>query len=277
MTTNTGLISRYLLGAALAAGIGYGAAARADVFDDQVPNDDSNLSENELVHKTVQLHDLASRAGVADVDYYPISVKPYSSYEVIIDNTSAEIAPPVVERVDNAGIPVQSSIGTSAIGYTRTLRWENTTSSTLTHYVKVASGSCTTTCSKAAVYRIRAYDTTYTIPRFYDHGTLLTSVLLQNPNDYSVAAHVYYWMGHDASLYGPVSYTLAPLTVKIIPPEPALGGPPGGSCGPDHQGCAGHIVVTSTAGYGELAGKSSQVDTAPSTPQSWDWPMHPRP
>jgi hypothetical protein len=272
-TTNAGLISRLLLGVSLVAGIGYGAAARADVFDDQVPNDDTSLSENELIHKTVQLHDLAARAGVADIDYYPISIKPYSSYEVIVDYTAAEIAPPIVERVDNVGIVVQTGIGTSGIGYTRTLRWENTSEFTLTHYVKVRSGSCTTACSKAAVYRIRAYDTTYTIPRFYDHGSLQTYVLLQNPNDYTVAAHVYYWLGHDATLVGPRSFTLAPLSLAVIPPDPGLVAP----CGGDGQGCAGHIVVTSDAGYAELAGKSSQFDTEPSTPQSWDWPMHPRP
>ena len=256
--------------AVLLVAMAWSTFARADVFDDQTPNDDDmTLSENELVHKTVQIHDLAAKAGVADVDHYPITIKPYSSYEVIVDQTSADIAPAILERIDNVGIPVQSSIGTSALGYTRTLRWENTTAFTLTHYIRVKSGLCTTTCGKSAVYRIRAYDTTYTIPRYYDHDTLVTYVLLQNPNDYSVTAHVYYWNGgtNPVTLLGPVSATLSPLTLTLIPPTE----PPG------IAGTAGHVVVTSDAGYAELAGKSSQFDTAVGVPQSWDWQMQPRP
>src|SRR6266542_1798617 len=54
----------------------------------------------------------------------------------------------------------QTSIGVSSIGYNRTLRWENTTASPVTHFIRGRSGACTTACNATAVYRIRAFETT---------------------------------------------------------------------------------------------------------------------
>ena len=71
---------RQLFLTALAA-LALGAApAVADVWDLQTDNDNSASStDNELVHGTLQIHDLA---GTVDQDYYVIGQKPFSSYEM---------------------------------------------------------------------------------------------------------------------------------------------------------------------------------------------------
>ena len=80
------------------------AAVRADVFDVQTPNDNTSANtENELIHRSEQFHDLASSGGVADADWYRIGTKPYSSYEVVVDQTSANITPITIQRYASDG------------------------------------------------------------------------------------------------------------------------------------------------------------------------------
>ena len=252
------------------------ALAGADVFDLQLPSDDTTATENELIHRTEQRHDLAARPGpVADVDWYRIAARPYSSYEVVIDETSGDIGPTLVlERVANNGVTLQqASIGVTSIGYNRTLRWENTTAGEVTHFIRVRSGGCTTTCNATAVYRIRSFETTGFIPRFYDHGTLRTVFSVQNPTDATVSGRLYYWHDKDATLLTTEPFTLPAHGMVSIQPNPVLLAP----CGPDMQGCTGHVTVTSNAAYGELRAKASQIDTDPTRNESWDHEMVPVP
>src|SRR4030095_9175386 len=111
----------------LVLGLGFalvsGRAALADVWDGQTQDDNTVATENELVHGSDQLHDLGALPGpAADQDWYRISQKPFSSYEIVADATSGDIGTTlVVNRTDATGSVLQSSVG-GGVGYRRRLR-----------------------------------------------------------------------------------------------------------------------------------------------------------
>ncbi len=90
--------------------------------------------------------------------------------------------------------PASQAIG---VGVARSLRWRNNLSSPVTsESILVRSGgSCSADCGADDVYRIRVYETTYTIPRFNNAGTQVTVLLLHNPASYAIDGAVYFWSG----------------------------------------------------------------------------------
>ena len=72
-----------------------------------------------------------------------------------------------------------------AVGDSVSLRWENTTSLTVVNQHLRVDGACATPCGPDDVYRIRAFETTYSIPRFNNAGSQVTVLLLQNPTAYT--------------------------------------------------------------------------------------------
>src|SRR5689334_8186914 len=90
-------------------GLGFALASPrvtlADVWDAQIQGDDTVATQNELIHGSDQLHDLAARPGpAADEDWYRISQKPYSSYEVVVEGIRLSL-----RRTDAGGTPLQIS------------------------------------------------------------------------------------------------------------------------------------------------------------------------
>ena len=66
--------------------------AAADVWDVNTDHDNNQGSDNELIHGSMQVHDLGVLAGnVADEDWYRVGQKQQSSYEVVVDATSGDI------------------------------------------------------------------------------------------------------------------------------------------------------------------------------------------
>ena len=49
--------------------------------------------------------------------------------------------------------------------------------------MRVRGAACGTACSTSDTYRVRFYDTTYTVPRFNNSGTQATVLLVQNATD----------------------------------------------------------------------------------------------
>jgi hypothetical protein len=246
------------------------ALARADVFDYQTPSDDTTATENELIHRVEQVHDLAAKAGVEDADWYRISQKPYSSYEVVIDQTSADVSPIVLQRIGSDGTTVLATAeAISGIRASRTLRWENATTSTIDNqYIKVTSGSCTSGCNTTTVYRIRVFDTTYMIPRFYNNGPDVSSLVLQNPTNGSITYHAEFWSDGGIHL-DTRSVTLGPRSLDVWAVS-----------GTALTNKTGSVTVTATAGYGELFGKVSQIELTTLgglVNEAWDHPMLPKP
>lgn len=250
----------------LVLGVGFalasGRAALADVWDVQTQNDNTVATENELVHGSDQLHDLGALPGpAADQDWYRISQKPYSSYEIVADATSGDIGTTLnLLRTDAAGAGVQTSVAVG-VGYSRSLRWVNAASAAEdTQRIAVTSGSCTTNCGADDVYRLRAYETTYAVPRFNNAGSQITVLLLQNPTNYSIAGTVYFWDIAGAQI-GFSNFTLAPKALSVLNTATV----------PGAAGVGGALTIAHDGRYGDLSGKTVALE--PATGFSFDTPM----
>jgi hypothetical protein len=248
------------LGFALASG----RAALADVWDVQTQNDNTVLTtENELVHGSDQLHDLGALPGpAADNDWYRLSQKPFSSYEIVADATSGDIGTTLgVFRTDAAGAPVQTSQAVG-VGYSRSLRWINSGAAAEdTQRIQVTSGSCTTACGADDVYRLRAYETTYAVPRFNNTSTQVTVLLLQNPTNYPIAGTVYFWSATGAPV-GTSPFNLAAKALLVLNTSTVA------------AGSSGALTIAHDGRYGDLSSKSVALE--PATGFSFDTPGLPR-
>jgi hypothetical protein len=251
------------LGVALAAA----GPARADVWDVQTNSDNTaGTTQNELVHGSDQIHDLGFLPGpLPDQDWYRVGQKAYSSYEVVVDATSGDIGAGVrVQRFSAGGASlIQTAVPvTAGLNYSQSLRWMNTTGAEVVdELVRVESSSCTTTCGPDDVYRLRAFETTESIPRFNNSGSQFTVLLLQNPSGYTIAGNVYFWstggtlqFTHPFSL--PAKNTLVLNTATLVP------------------GVGGAITLANNGRYGDLSGKTVALE--PATGFSFDSPMVPR-
>jgi Zn-dependent metalloprotease len=197
---------------------------------------------------------------------YWIQTQPASSYEVVVDAASGDInAPgggPDVQRLASDGTTVLGTAVAVGTGPARSLRWQTSTSGAV-NLVRVRSADCTTNCGPDDTYRLRAYETTYTIPRFNNTGSQITVLLLQNPTDATIATSTYFYNASGTQLtilltaIGPKQ--LAVINTAGIPPV---------------NGQSGTIVVTHDGPYGALAGKTVALE--PSTGFSFDSPMQPR-
>jgi hypothetical protein len=64
----------------------------ADVWDQTTNNDDDTTTNNVLMHGTDQVHDLADLAtGAGDRDWYNVTVRPFSSYEVVVEGQTGDL------------------------------------------------------------------------------------------------------------------------------------------------------------------------------------------
>jgi len=252
-----------VLGALLIACIGAGSApVRADVWDRSLPTDGSPATRSELVHGSDELHDLAKKGSSPDEDWYRLTQQPYASYEILVEATAGEIAPPVLERLAADGSTVlQTAVGIGAIGFTRSLRWQNGAAAVDDQLVRVRSGSCVK-CKKDAVYRIRAFETTYRVPRFNNTGTQVTVLVVQNPTDATIAGSVHFWNA-SGTLLATHPFTVQPKALSSLQTQTVV---------PD---VSGSMTVSHDGRYGDLAGKAVALE--PATGFSFDTPMEPRP
>jgi hypothetical protein len=258
------MIKRFAMAAAL---LLVAAPARPDVWDVQTTNDNTVATENELVHGSDQMHDLAPIPTGQDLDYYRLGQRPYSSWEVIVDATSADISSSAgigLQRVAADGTVLLSSIPvTASINFSQSLRWQNATSNTVVdQYVKVFSTSCTTQCGADDVYRIRTLETTYAISRFNNVGNQGTVVVIQNAAPYQVNGNLFFWSA-TGTLLTFQAFSLPAKALTAVNTVPIL----------DEQ--SGSITVTNNGRYGDLAGKAVSLETG--TGYSFDTPMVPRP
>jgi hypothetical protein len=222
-------------------------------------------SDGELRHGTRERFDLAALPGpLADEDRFRMRQEPYSSYEVLVDEASGDLGAgngPVLERRDATGTSVLQSSQPTGSGPSRSLRWENSTSSVVDDQtIRVRSASCTSDCGADDTYRIRAYDTTYSAPRFNNAGTQVTVLLLQNAGNASVSGHVYFW-STAGSLLATRDFALSPKQLLILNTATVSG----------LAGVGGTMTVSHDGPYGALAGKTVALE--PSTGFSFDSPM----
>jgi uncharacterized repeat protein (TIGR01451 family) len=225
-------------------------------------------AEAELVHGTQLAADLAGAGGVPDVDLYRISQKPYASYEIVVDGTSGDVgagAGPLVDRVLSDGTTVLQTSQPVGVGPSRVLRFANTTDTVLDgHLVRVRSASCGSDCGADDVYRIRAWETTGSIPRFNNSETQVTVLVLQNRSAAPIGGAVYFW-----SLTGGLTHKEEIVVVpkgSLIVNTAAI---------PTLQGRSGSITIVHDGGYDALVGKSVALE--PGTGFSFDSLLVPKP
>jgi hypothetical protein len=258
------LVASLVLGTAL--------PAAADVWDVQFDHDNDQGTDNELIHGSIQLHDLGVLAGnQPDADWYTVGQQPKSSYELVVDGASGDVNDKGVEvqRLTQQGTAIvltQTSVGISpGMEYARSLRWENTTADFVrTDFLRVRSSNCQTTCGPDDQYRVRFYETTVAIPRFNQSTAQTTVLLIQNPTSYDVTGHVYFWHASGTlehtqpfSVGDHALYSLALGTIPILANK------------------SGTITISHDARYGDLAGKAVALE--PSTGFSFDSAMVWRP
>ena len=243
---------------------------------DPVAGNDSDIdatlvigrADGELLHGTRLSADLAAVGPVADEDRYRISQRAYASYEVVVDGASGDIggaSGPLVERVTADGSTVLQTSAPAGLGFARSLRWENTTSSTVDdQIVRVRSASCGTDCDASDTYRVRAYETTVTVPRFNNTGSQITVLVVQNPGVSTVAGHVRFWSA-SGTLLATASLGLGPRQVAVL----NTAGVPG------LAGQGGTMTLSHDGRYGELVGKAVALE--PATGFSFDSPLETRP
>jgi Calx-beta domain-containing protein/VCBS repeat protein/FG-GAP repeat protein len=225
-----------------------------------IGDDDAvSLSSSELHHGSVQRADLLVRP-----DLYRIGQKPYSSYEVVIDGTSGDIVPVTLERLAGNNVTVAQSASPVAVGDTVSLRWENTTSLTVVNQHIRVNGVCATPCGIDDVYRIQAFETTYSIPRFNNAGSQVTVLLLQNPAGYPVTGTIWFW-STSGVLAGSRAFSLPARQTLVLNTATVAG----------VAGQGGTITISHDGRYGDLAGKTVALE--PSTGFSFDSPMTARP
>jgi len=261
-TRRAGLL-RVVVSVGIALSIGRSAWA-IDAWDKGVPDDDAAATGTELVHGSDEVHDLQARGG-ADEDWYRIAQQPYASYEVVVDAATPTVLPVVLERIGADGTTVaQSSVAIGAgIGGTRSLRWENATANAIENEtVRVTAGGCGARCKKTATYRIRAYETTYAVPRFNNSGTQVTVLVVQNPQSYQIAGNVWFWDATGTqiatSTFDLTAKAVLVLQTQLVTPA-----------------TSGTITISHGGRFGDLAGKSIALE--PATGFSFDTPLVPRP
>lgn len=228
------------------------AGAQADVWDVNTQTDNTAAStKNELMHGSLQVHDLPAVLGVADIDYFKIGQRPNSSWEVLVDATSGDTSAAVLtlQLRSNSDTTAQSAAAvTSSLDLSKSLRWENTSTSAVTDQtIRVSSNTCTSNCT----YRIRTLETTYAIPRFNHSGTQATVIFLQNTANYAISGRLYFWSDAGA-LSLTVPFTVNPKALFVV----------NSTAYPAIVGLVGSVTISHTGRYGDLSGKATALDTA---------------
>jgi ELWxxDGT repeat protein len=199
---------------------------------------------------------------VADRDDYVLLQQPQASYEVAVDEASGIGAPLTLVRLAPDGTTVLQSGSPVGTGSALSLRWENTGVSAITDQrLSVSSAACGSACGPDDRYRLRAYETTLSAPRFNNVNGQGTVVLLQNTTASAISGRLLFWvpggsLGHAQPFTVPARGGVAINTLAIYP-------------------SSGTLTVTHDGPYGALVGKAVALE--PSTGFSFDTPFTSRP
>ena len=249
-------------------------AAADDYWDKAGYQDDTAATDNELVHGTVQQHDLETAFGpVADVDFSTVNSYGASSYEAVIDSMSGDLLlandSTNFERLDWTGTTVlqsseEASVGAMFGGRARALRWEQLGPlSGVSQTLRVQSANCGTSCGPEDQYRIRFYDTTIAVPRFNNANGQVTVLIIQNTTGWTrpIGGTIYFW----GTAGGPAALDVSTFSLSakaaLVLNTATIGGA---------AGVSGTITIAHDGGYGNLAVKSVALE--PATGFSFDSP-----
>jgi hypothetical protein len=257
-------------GLVLAVGLAMGMAAHADEWDVGIDPDNGGATDNVLFHGSEQIHDLrALGPGQPDEDWYLLENRPYSSYQVVIAGQTGalDLATDDVQRLDAGGGLLQNAF-VSHFGGNLTLNWFMAAAPVplpLAQYIRVRGALCGATCSDQDRYRVRFYDTTYTIPRFNNSGTQTTVLMIQNTTDRTCRVDPAFFGSSGNFITFSSSALLAPRALHVLPTAGVAG----------LEGQSGSVRILHECGHGGLSGKAVSVE--PSTGFTFDTAMTPRP
>ena len=233
--------------------------------DQATDTDNVSLEVSELVHATTVTRDLRASGGSAAEHFYWLAQQPFASYEIVVDATSGDVGPTLqLERLAGDGSTVlQGSLGTSALGFSRSLRVRNDGPAAQTsELIRVRSGACGTGCGPDDVYRIRMRETTGRIARFNNSASQGTVVVLQNPSSEAINGTLRFWRA-SGTLAASQAFVLPPHGLSVV----------NSSVIPGLAGTSGSVTVGHDGPYGALVGKSVAIE--PATGFSFDSPLVP--
>lgn len=243
-----------------------GSSAYADVWDTATDTDDTATgTDNELVHGSQQLHDLAVHPGPnPDQDWYKIWVPSYSSFEIVFDAIGGDLdlwQPGAVQRLADDGVTVvQDASGVTFGALSLRLAWQNTTNAPQLSYIRVTSLNCGVACSTGDSYRIVARETTVFVARFNNAGSQTTVMLSQNASPLTVNASIHFWSAAGVLLHTETAAAMPGRALNLTAASsiPALAGK------------SGSVTVAHDAPYGMFNVKGVALE--PSTGFSFDSP-----
>ena len=222
---------------------------------------------SELVHGSLQVRSLESTGPGAPANLYWIRQAPRSSYEVVVDAVTGDVASPGGSGPNldllaaDASTVVQGS-GTAGSGPSRSLKIVNDSSHAREdQFVRVQSAGCTASCGPQDTYRIRAWETTCRAPRFNNSASQVTVLLVKNRTDKSVSGTAWFW--------GPTGALLASQPFSV--PARGLFSLNTASVVP---GASGSLSLSHDGPYGGLDGKAVAIE--PATGFSFDTALLPR-
>jgi hypothetical protein len=236
-------------------------AAHAEDIWDLTGNDDSAATtRSEIAPGELQVHDLEA-VGVRDEDFFRLSLKPYSSYEVLVDALTGGLAVvPVtgpldelwVYLVDLSGTGFAASSALGGSGSARVMYFRNETGTAIDDkYIRVARAVCQFTCQASEQYRIRLFDTTYGISRFNNSATQVTILVIQNTSDRPVYFNATFFDSNGV-LLGVRSHTLNAFGSFVFNTGTLA----------SVAGKSGSILVNNDGRYGVLTGKAVSLEPA---------------
>jgi hypothetical protein len=246
------------------------ASAQGDfLLDPWDPGDETSQTRNALFHGTQQVHYLDDIPFFSsfDEDWYILSVRPFASYQVVVDGLTGDLdlTSSEVQRLNTQGLLVLESALVTDGGGVLTLNWQQgALGAPVTNFLRIRErAACGLLCDVRDSYRVRFYETTYTVPRFNNSGTQSTVLVLQNTTDRECNTSASYFDAAGTHVVtGPLT-ALAPYGLDVAATAAVA------------PGVSGSIRVTHTCGYGGLAGKAVSVE--PSTGFTFDTALVPRP
>jgi hypothetical protein len=267
MSKRTGVVVAGAVTALLAA-----APARAiDPWEAAPFPDDNSATLNTLGHGGEQTHDL-DQGGTAtnDIDWVTVPTLARHSYEARLSNASVQFDWGACtdcaqfERVSSTGTILTDDVGTVNEGglesYDRSVRWIASANAT-NEFVRI-TGHQDVTETSSAVYTLRFFDTTYSIPRWNQTGTQTTVFLVTNLTQAAASVSVHFYNA-SGSLLATASYSLPANGLNVLSTGSVAA----------LAGQSGHAHVVHTAGYGGLSGKAVALE--PSTGFTFDTAMTP--
>jgi hypothetical protein len=216
-------------------------------------------SHNVIGHGEAQVHDLQETSG-NDVDWIAVPTLSGHSYEARISGASFAFDPggcafcPQFERVSDAGAVLSEdqalvNEGLSPESYERSIRWmagQNTTR----HFLRV-TGHLNTVEGASHVYRVRFWDTTYSVPRWSAVGGQSTVFHITNVGQLPAYVGVYLSSVTGADVFGVVRQ-LGRNQSWVLDTSQY----------PQLHGASGSALIAHQAGYGGLSGKAVTLDPA---------------